>query len=82
MTFYFPVGLFVVVAGTLYLLLSRPHQRVPAYRGPAAGQAGTADVPAETTAAAGRDMPGNGQRGDGGLRPESSATGEGTEDGE
>jgi hypothetical protein len=76
MTFYFPVGLFVIVAGTLYLLLSRPHQRVPAYRGPAAGHAGTDD----TAAAAGQDV-----RGDGrgvGLRPEAGPARESTEDGE
>jgi hypothetical protein len=28
-TFYFPVGLFVVVATILYLLFSRPHKRIP-----------------------------------------------------
>jgi hypothetical protein len=80
LTFYFPAGLFVIVAGTLYLLLSRPHQRVPAYRGPAAGHAGTDDAAARTAAAAGRDV-----RGDGrgvGLRPEAGPAGESTEGGE
>jgi hypothetical protein len=80
MTFYFPVGLFVIVAGTLYLLLSRPHQRVPAYRGPAAGNAGTDDAAAETAAAAGQDVQGDGHGV--GLRPEADAAGESTEDGE
>jgi hypothetical protein len=80
LTFYFPVGLFVIVAGTLYLLLSRSHQRVPAYRGPAAGHAGTDDAAAGTAAAAGQDV-----RGDGrgvGLRPEAGPAGESTEGGE
>ncbi len=31
-TFYFPVGLFVVVATILYLLFSRPHKRIPHHR--------------------------------------------------
>ncbi len=44
MTFYFPVGLFVIVAGALYLLFSRPHRRVPAHRGPAAAHAGGATL--------------------------------------
>jgi hypothetical protein len=79
MTFYFPVGLFLVVAGTLYLLLSRPHQRVPAYRGPAAGHAGTDNVAAETLAAAGQNVPGDGHGV--GLRPEAGAAEESTEDG-
>lgn len=80
LTFYFPAGLFVIVAGTLYLLLSRPHQRVPAYRGPAAGHAGTDDAATGTAAAAGQDV-----RGDGrgvGLRPEAGPAGESTEGGE
>lgn len=80
LTFYFPAGLFVIVAGTLYLLLSRPHQRVPAYRGPAAGHAGTDDAATGTAAAAGQDV-----RGDGrgvGLRPEADPAGESTEGGE
>jgi hypothetical protein len=87
MTFYFPVGLFVVVAGTLYLLFSRPHRRVPAHRGPVAAHAGGAtpqrarpssagDTPA---AEAGQDVPGDG-RGRG-VRPEGSPTEDGTEDG-
>jgi hypothetical protein len=29
LTFYLPVGLFVVIATVLYLLFSRPHRRVP-----------------------------------------------------
>jgi hypothetical protein len=88
MTFYFPVGLFVVVAGTLYLLFSRPHRRVPAHRGLVAAHTGGAtpqrvrpssagDTPA---AEAGQDVPGDG-RGSG-LRSEGSATEEGTEGGE
>jgi hypothetical protein len=88
MTFYFPIGLFVVVAGTLYLLFSRPHRRVPAHYGMAAAHAGAAtpervrsssvrDTPA---AEASQDVPDN-RRG-GGLRPEGSATEESTEDGE
>lgn len=32
MTFFFPVGLFAVVATILYLLFSRPHRRVPPRR--------------------------------------------------
>lgn len=88
LTFYFPVGLFVVVAGTLYLLFSRPHRRVPAHHGMAAAPAGAAtpervrpssarDTPA---AEASQGVPGNGRGG--GLRPEGSATEEGTKDGE
>ena len=51
LTFYFPVGLFVVVAGTLYLLFSRPHKRVPAHRGLAVAHAGRArDAPATAAA--------------------------------
>jgi hypothetical protein len=42
LTFYFPVGLFVVVAAILYLLFSRPHRRVPARRGLATAYAGGA----------------------------------------
>jgi len=80
LTFYFPVGLFVIVAGTLYLLLSRPHQRVPAYRGPAAGHAGTDDAAAGTAAAAGQDVRGDGRAV--GLRPEAGPAGESAEGGE
>jgi hypothetical protein len=32
MTFFAPVGLFVVVAVILFLLFSRPHRRIPARR--------------------------------------------------
>jgi hypothetical protein len=32
LTFAGPVGLFAVVAVTLYLLFSRPHRRIPAHR--------------------------------------------------
>jgi hypothetical protein len=32
LTFAAPIGLFVVVAAILYLLLSRPHRRIPARR--------------------------------------------------
>jgi hypothetical protein len=82
MTFYFPVGLFVVVAGTLYLLFSRPHRRVPAHRGLAAAHAGRAgDVPA-TAAAPGADVPRDGRVGDADTRPEDGATPEATVDGE
>lgn len=88
LTFYFPVALFVVVAGTLYLLFSRPHRRVPAHHGMAAAQAGAATPervrpsPASGTPAAGasQDVPGDGRGG--GSRPEGSATEEGTEDAE
>lgn len=80
LTFYFPVGLFVIVAGTLYLLLSRPHQRVPAYRGPAAGHAGADDAATGTAAAAGQDVRGDGRGA--GLRPEAGPAGESTEGGE
>ena len=80
LTFYFPVGLFVVVAGILYLLFSRPHRRVPAHRGLAVAHARRAgDVPA-TAAAPGADVPRDGL-GDADSRPEDSATEEGTEDG-
>jgi hypothetical protein len=44
LTFYFPVGLFVVVATILYLLFSRPHRRVPAHRGLATAHAGGATL--------------------------------------
>lgn len=113
LTFYFPIGLFVVVATILYLLFSRPHRRVPAHHGLATAHAGEAtlaapqqvrpasargapaaeastatagadgagDVPAHPTAAPGQDAPDNARGGDVGLRPESAATGEGTEDG-
>jgi hypothetical protein len=88
LTFYFPVGLFVIVAGTLYLLFSRPHRRVPGHRGLAAAHAGGATLQrvrpssvGDTTAAeANEDVPGDGRGG--GLRPEGSATEEGTGDGE
>jgi hypothetical protein len=35
LTFYFPVGLFIIIATALYPLFSRPQRRVPAYQGPA-----------------------------------------------
>ena len=49
MTFFFPVGLFVVVAAILYLLISRPHRRIPPRRAlapnpeGASGQGGSQD---------------------------------------
>ncbi len=46
LTFYFPVGLFVVVATILYLLFSRPHRRVPAHHGLATAHAGEATLAA------------------------------------
>jgi hypothetical protein len=56
LTFYFPIGLFVVIAVLLYLQLSRPH-KVPGHRQLAtSGTArGTARPAPETTDAAGRD---------------------------
>jgi hypothetical protein len=87
MTFYFPVGLFVIVAGTLYLLFSRPHRRVPGHRGLAAAHGGGAtpqrvrpSSAGDMPAAASQDVPGDGRGG--GLQPEGSAAEEGTEDGE
>jgi hypothetical protein len=88
LTFYFPVGLFVVVAGTLYLLFSRPHRRVPARRGLAAAHATGATPQRVRPSSAGgtpaakpsQDVPGDGCGGD--LQPEGSATDAGMEDDE
>jgi hypothetical protein len=57
MTFYFPVGLFVVVAAILYLLFSRPHKRIPARRALAPAHPGPADPGAAHAAAAAAGLP-------------------------
>jgi hypothetical protein len=57
-TFYFPVGLFLVVVALLYLQVGRPH-KVPGHRNPAPAAAGPARAqsPANPSASdpAGRD---------------------------
>jgi hypothetical protein len=55
MTFFAPVGLFVVIAAILVLLLSRPHRRVPARRvlAPAHGAAAPGPDAARAAAVAG-----------------------------
>jgi hypothetical protein len=94
LTFYFPVGLFVVIGTVLYLLFSRPHRRVPGRLASAQANRATA-----SSATAGRydsvsggaaavpptppagDAPGDEPAaGDGPQRP--AATAEGTEAGE
>jgi hypothetical protein len=65
MTFYFPVGLFVVVATTLYLQFSRPHKTpghaalvqaaAPASAATAGTQAGSTASPAVPADPAGQD---------------------------
>jgi hypothetical protein len=57
MTFYFPVGLFMVVATILYLLFSRPHRRIPPRRAPAPAHAGPSDPGAARAAAAAARLP-------------------------
>ena len=58
LTFYFPVGLFVVIAALLYLQFGRPH-KIPGHRSLAASAAGpeSAQSAPKTTAtdAPGRD---------------------------
>jgi hypothetical protein len=56
LTFYFPVGLFVVIAVLLYLQLSRPH-KVPGHRqlATSATGSGMARPAPETTDTAGQD---------------------------
>jgi hypothetical protein len=94
LTFYFPVGLFVVIGTVLYLLLSRPHRRVPgrlasaqasgatapsAADGPSGSVSGGAAAVPPTSPAG--DAPGDeSAAGDGPQRP--AATAEGTEAGE
>jgi hypothetical protein len=52
LTFAVPVGLFAVVAVALYLLFSRPHQRIPARRGSLpAGRLAAPDADAARAAA-------------------------------
>jgi hypothetical protein len=54
LTFAIPIALFAAVAVTLYLLLGRPHRRIPAYRGtPAAGAAAPHPDSARSAAVAG-----------------------------
>jgi hypothetical protein len=58
MTFYFPIGLFLVVATLLYLVLTRPHTvpgRKPLTFARPAGAADTAQMAVAPTGAAGED---------------------------
>lgn len=77
-TFYFPVGLFVVVATILYLLFSRPHKRIPRHRGlasapAAAGAERTGTLSADSAVTGtGYDLHDDG-RGDSSPPPESSS---------
>jgi hypothetical protein len=78
-TFYFPVGLFVVIAVILYLLFSRPHKRVPgrgglasAHAASGAEQAGTGSGPGDSPARGTGHGPLNGGPGDGPPPAESS----------
>jgi len=57
LTFYFPVGLFVVVAAILYLLFSRPHKRIPARRALVPAHSGPAGPGAAHAAAAAAGLP-------------------------
>jgi hypothetical protein len=71
MTFFFPVGLFVVVATILYMLFSRPHRRVPGHRGLASTHA------AGTTRAAPRPGPSASVAGSPAITPSAAAAGVG-----
>jgi hypothetical protein len=56
-TLWFPAGLFIIVAAILYLLYSRPHQRVPPRRpmhahASSVGVAASQGAPATSAAAA------------------------------
>jgi hypothetical protein len=54
LTFALPLAFFAVVAVVLYLLLGRPHRRIPAFRGrPAAGAAAPPADSARSAAVAG-----------------------------
>jgi hypothetical protein len=57
MTFYFPVGLFVVVVAILSLLLGRPHKRVPGRRVTVAAHAGLPDAGAARAASVAAGLP-------------------------
>jgi hypothetical protein len=73
LTFYFPVGLFVVVAAILYLLFSRPHRRIPPRRALAPAHAGPAGPGAARAAAAAAGLPT--AAGGGGTEPRSEPAG-------
>lgn len=51
-TLWFPAGLFIIVAVILYLMYSRPHQRVPPRRPVHAGAKAAAAGSAKTDGAA------------------------------
>lgn len=56
LTFALPVGVFVVVSSVLYALFSRPHARIPPYRGLATAQTpGPAGEPGARTEGAGQE---------------------------
>ncbi len=57
MTFYFPIGLFAVVATTLYLMFSRPHRRIPPPRPLAPAHAAPSDSAAARAAAVAGGLP-------------------------
>lgn len=77
-TFAFPMLLFIAIALVLYLLLSRPHRRVPGRPISVIGGAG-AQVSASESAAA--DEPADGSA-DGGQNKPAAADGDGAEAGE
>jgi hypothetical protein len=57
LTFFFPVGLFAVIATTLYLLFSRPHRRTPARRDLAPAHSGAPDPDAARAVAVAGGLP-------------------------
>ena len=57
LTFYFPIGVFVAVATILYLMLSRPHRRIPPRRALAPAPAAPSDPGAARAAAAAGGLP-------------------------
>lgn len=57
MTFFAPVGLFVVVATILFVLFSRPHRRIPARRALTPVHAGPPGAEAARAAAAAGGLP-------------------------
>jgi hypothetical protein len=57
MTFYFPIGLFAVVATTLYLMFSRPHRRIPPPQALAPARSAPSDSAAARAAAVAGGLP-------------------------
>jgi hypothetical protein len=92
MTFGGPVGLFVVVGAILWLLLFRPHRRVPPRQALASSQTGTGNVStasavtaeaastgATTPASTGATAAGEATAADGDAEPQQDTSTEGTE---